>query len=95
VLNGLPKTAVRLGLAHMVRHRPNCVKWKLREGMAINLMTVYALASVCEASIRLDVFDDEWDAGHPTIVEPWRSNWARITPFFACTIGLMNLVQIL
>jgi putative transposase len=77
-----PKTAVQLCLVHMVRHSLNYVSWKLRKAVAADLRTIYAASTVDEASIRLDEFDDKWGADYPTIVKSWRSNWARITPFF-------------
>ena len=77
-----PKTAVQLCLVHMVRHSLNYVSWKLRKAVAADLKTVYAGATADEAAIRLNEFDDKWGADYPTIVKSWRSNWARITPFF-------------
>ena len=77
-----PKTAVQLCLVHMVRHSLNYVSWKLRKAVAADLKTIYAAATMDEAQIRLNEFDDKWGADYPTIVKSWRSNWARITPFF-------------
>ncbi|MFM6999654.1 MAG: IS256 family transposase [Limnohabitans sp.] len=77
-----PKSAVQLCIVHMVRHSLNYVSWKLRKEIAADLKTVYAASTVDEAAIRLNEFDDKWGADYPTIVKSWRSNWARITPFF-------------
>jgi putative transposase len=77
-----PKTAVQLCLVHMVRHSLNYVSWKLRKAVAADLKTIYAASTVDEAQIRLNEFDDKWGVDYPTIVKSWRSNWARITPFF-------------
>lgn len=77
-----PKAAVQLCLVHMVRHSLNYVSWKLRKAVAADLKAVYAASTVDEAAIRLNEFDDKWGADYPTIVKSWRSNWARITPFF-------------
>jgi putative transposase len=77
-----PKTAVQLCIVHMVRHSLNYVSWKLRKEIAADLKTVYAASTVDEAAMRLNEFDDKWGAHYPTIVKSWRSNWARITPFF-------------
>ena len=77
-----PKTAVQLCLVHMVRHSLNYVSWKLRKAVAADLKAIYAASTVDEAAIRLNEFDDKWGTDYPTIVKSWRSNWARITPFF-------------
>jgi putative transposase len=66
----------------MVRHSLNYVSWKLRKDVAADLKAVYAASTVDEAHSRLKEFDDKWGADYPTIVKSWRSNWARITPFF-------------
>ena len=77
-----PKTAVQLCIVHMVRHSLNYVSWKLRKEIAAELKTVYGAATMDEAAIRLNEFEAKWGADYPTIVKSWRSNWARITPFF-------------
>lgn len=77
-----PKTSVQLCIVHMVRHSLNYVSWKLRKAVAADLKTVYAAATADEAAIRLDEFEDKWGVDYPTIIKSWRSNWARITPFF-------------
>ena len=77
-----PKAAVQLCIVHMVRHSLNYVSWKMRKPVAADLRGVYAAATAAEAHIRLQEFEGKWGADYPTIVKSWRSNWARITPFF-------------
>ncbi len=77
-----PKTAVQLCIVHMVRHSLNYVSWKLRKELAAGLRTIYVSSSADEAKQRLDEFEQEWGADYPSIVKSWRSNWARIIPFF-------------
>ena len=69
-------------LVHMVRHSLNYVSWKRRKEIAAELKTVYAASTVDEAHIRLGEFEDKLGVDYPTMVKSWRSNWARITPFF-------------
>ena len=68
---------------HLVRYSLNYVSWKLRKTVAANLRTIYTAATVEEAEIRLDEFEDKWGADFPSIIQSWRRNWARIIPFFA------------
>jgi len=77
-----PKTAVQLCIVHMVRYSLNYVSWKLRKEVADALRAVYTSATVEEAEQRLDEFEQQWGADYPSIVRSWRSNWARIIPFF-------------
>lgn len=77
-----PKTAVQLCIVHMVRNSLNYVGWKLRKVVAADLRNIYTAATENEAQMRLQEFEDKWGTDYPTIVKSWRSNWARITPFF-------------
>ena len=50
------------------------VSWKLRKVVTADLKTVYAAATVGEAAIQLNEFEDKWGADYPTIVKSWCSN---------------------
>ncbi len=77
-----PQTAVQLCIVHMVRHSLNYVSWKMRKAVAADLRAIYAAATVDDAQIRLQAFEDKWGQDYPTIGKSWRANWPRITPFF-------------
>lgn len=77
-----PKTAVQLCIVHMVRYSLNYVGWKLRKEVAADLRVIYTAATADEAEKRLDEFDAKWGQDYAAIVNSWRSNWARIIPFF-------------
>ena len=77
-----PKTAVQLCIVHMVRNSLNYVSCKLRKVVAADLHGIYTAATEQEAQTRLQEFEDKWGSDYPTIVNSWRANWARITPFF-------------
>lgn len=77
-----PKTAVQLCIVHMVRHSLNYVSWKLRKEIAADLRDIYTAATVEEAEKQLTALEAKWGEDYPSIVQSWRRNWARITPFF-------------
>lgn len=77
-----PQTAVQLCVVHMVRHSLNYVSWKMRKAVASDLRTVYTAATLEAARVALDEFEQKWGADYPPIVQSWRRNWDRITPFF-------------
>ena len=77
-----PQTAVQLCLVHMVRHSLNYVSWKMRKAVAADLRSVYAATTLEAARAALDAFEQQWGAEYPPIVQSWRRNWDRITPFF-------------
>ena len=78
-----PQTTVQLCIVHLVRHSLNYVGWKDRKQVAADLKIIYSAASEAEAEQRLAEFSLKWDARFPTIAKSWRSNWARVIPFFA------------
>src|SRR5258708_8105158 len=77
-----PQTEVQLCIVHLVRYSLNYVGWKQRKEVAADLKTIYTSATEAEAEQRLNEFSLKWDAKFPTIVKSWRSNWARVIPFF-------------
>jgi len=77
-----PQTAVQLCLVHMVRHSLNYVSWKMRKAVAADLRSVYAATTLEAARAALDAFEQQWGSDYPPIVQSWRRNWDRITPFF-------------
>jgi putative transposase len=77
-----PKTAVQLCIVHLVRYSLNFVSWKLRKEVAADLRTIYQAATAAEAEQRLVEFEAKRGADYPSIVQSWRRNWERITPFF-------------
>ncbi len=78
-----PQTEVQLCIVHLVRHSLNYVGWKQRKEVAGTLKTIYTAATEAEAEQRQAEFSLKWDAKFPTIAKSWRSNWARVIPFFA------------
>ncbi len=78
-----PQTTVQLCIVHLVRHSLNYVGWKQRREVAADLKLIYTAATDGEAEQRLAEFSLKWDAKFPMIAKSWRSNWARVIPFFA------------
>ena len=67
----------------LARRSLTYVSWKQRKAVAADLRAVYTSATVDEAGAALDAFALTWDATYPQIAKSWRSNWARVIPFFA------------
>jgi putative transposase len=78
-----PHAEVQLCLVHLVRHSLNYVSWKQRKTVAGDLRSIYTATTEAEAASALDAFAATWDRQYPQIAKSWRTNWARITPFFA------------
>jgi putative transposase len=77
-----PNTAVQLCIVHLVRYSLNFVSWKFRKDVAADLRTIYQAATAAEAEQRLAEFEVKRGTDYPSIVQSWRRNWERVTPFF-------------
>ena len=77
-----PKTDVQLCIVHMVRYSLNYVSWKMRKEIAADLRSIYAAATLEEAELQMDAFEEKWADTYPPIIQSWRRNWSRIIPFF-------------
>jgi len=77
-----PKTDVQLCIVHMVRYSLNFVSWKMRKEVAADLRAIYAAATIEEAELQMDAFEEKWAEAYPPICQSWRRNWNRIIPFF-------------
>ncbi len=78
-----PDAEVQLCIVHLVRNSLNFVSWKQRKEVAADLRKIYTATTVNEAGTALDAFALKWDQAYPQIAKSWRSNWARVIPFFA------------
>jgi putative transposase len=78
-----PEAQVQLCIVHLVRHSLNYVGWKQRKEVAADLQSIYRAATREDAELKLSEFAEKWDTQFPTISRSWRSNWERVTPFFA------------
>jgi putative transposase len=87
-----PQAQVQLCIVHLVRHSLNYVGWKQRKEVAADLQTIYRAATRQEAELRLSEFAEKWDEQFPTISKPWRSNWERVTPFFAYPADIRRVI---
>jgi len=70
----------------------NYVGWKQRKEVASDLQTIYRAAPREEAESQLAAFAQKWDTQFPTISRSWRSNWERITPFFAYPADIRRVI---
>ena len=61
----------------------NYVGWNQRKEVVADLKKIYTAATESEAEQMLDEFGAKWDTKFPMIAKSWRSNWARVIPFFA------------
>jgi putative transposase len=90
--NVFPKTQVQLCIVHMVRHSLKFVGYKQRKEVAQDLKRIYTSATEIEAEQMLEEFATKWDTKFGMISKSWRSNWARIIPFFAHPAEIRKII---
>jgi putative transposase len=89
-LKGLPeaiesvfaKTQVQLCIVHQVRNSLAFVSYKDRKAVAADLKAIYTAATLGEAEVKLDEFDEKWSGRYAMIAKSWRANWLRLIPMF-------------
>jgi Transposase and inactivated derivatives len=78
-----PKTQIQLCIVHMVRHSLKYVGWKERKEVAADLKAMYTSSTAELAESALEDLERKWNSSYPLIAKSWRTNWQRVTPFFA------------
>jgi len=78
-----PQTIVQTCIVHMIRSSLRLVAWGNRRQLAQGLKPVYQAATADDALEALEAFEQSWGSQYPSIVRSWRTNWERVTPFFA------------
>jgi putative transposase len=87
-----PLTTVQTCIVHMVRNSLRLVAWRNYKAIATDLRLIYTADTVSEAEAALKAFERSWDNQYPSISKSWRSNWNRVTPFFAFTKDIRRVV---
>lgn len=78
-----PQAEVQQCIVHAVRASLNYVNWKERKAVAADLRPVYRATTAEQGRQALEEFDGKWGGKYPPIVNLWRTNWERLSTFFA------------
>lgn len=78
-----PKTQVQLCVVHLIRNALAYVSEKDRKEVAGDMKAIYRAVSAEAAEFELECFAEKWGRKYPMTVQVWRTNWARVIPFFA------------
>jgi putative transposase len=58
----------------------------------VALKPIYQAPGVDAAAEALDEFEIEWGDRYPAIVDLWRRNWERFTPFLAFDPAIRKII---
>jgi putative transposase len=78
-----PEAEVQQCIVHAVRASLNYVNWKERKAVAADLKPIYRATTEEQGRQALAEFATKWGGKYQPIVNLWKSNWERLSPFFA------------
>lgn len=79
-------------VVHLIRNSIKYCSWKDRKAVTKALKPIYQAATVEAAADALDDFELEWGDRYPAIVDLWRRNWERFTPFLAFDPAIRKII---
>jgi putative transposase len=87
-----PNTTVQTCVVHLIRNSIRYCSWKDRKAVAKALRPIYQAPSIDASADALDGFELEWGDQYPAIVDLWRRNWERFTPFLAFDAAIRKII---
>ncbi len=78
-----PRATVQTCVVHLIRNSIKFCSWRDRRQVIKTIKPIYQAATAEAAADALDDFELEWGDRYPAIVDLWRRNWERFTPFLA------------
>ena len=90
--NVWPQATVQTCVVHLIRNSIKYCSWKDRKAVTKALKPIYQAPTVEAATDALDTFELEWGDQYPAIVDVWRRNWERFTPFLAFDPAIRKII---
>lgn len=87
-----PQATVQTCVVHLIRNSVRFCSWKDRKALTRALKPIYQAPGVDAAAEALDDFEIEWGDRYPAIVDLWRRNWERFTPFLAFDPAIRKII---
>ena len=87
-----PQAIVQTCVVHLLRNAFRFCSYKDRKAIAKALRPIYTALNEAVAADALDQFELDWGDRYPGIVQLWRSNWERFSPFLAYPIEIRTII---
>lgn len=87
-----PKTAVQSCIVHQVRNTHKYIASKDSKEAIAEMKQVYQATSKDEGEMHLDAFEQKWGKKYPVVVKSWRSNWDKLSTFFAYPEAIRRII---
>ncbi len=87
-----PHATVQTCVVHLIRNSTKYCSWKDRKAVIASLKPIYRAATVDAAADALDDFELEWGDRYAAVVDLWRRNWDRFTPFLQFPAEIRRII---
>lgn len=87
-----PNATVQTCVVHLIRNSIKYCSWKDRKKVVAALKPIYTAVTAEAAVDAMDTFEIEWGQQYPAIVDLWRRNWERFTPFLAFDPAIRKII---
>lgn len=87
-----PQATVQTCVVHLIRNTIRFISWKDRKAVIAALKPMYQAPTTEAALSALGEFETEWGGQYPAIVDLWRRNWERFTPFLEFDPAIRKII---
>jgi transposase-like protein len=87
-----PKTDVQLCLVHQMRNSMKYISWKDLKPCIKDLKQIYKAVNEKMGLHYLDEAEKKWGDKYAVIFKSWRSNWDRLSRFFAYSPAIRRII---
>jgi len=87
-----PQAEIQKCVVHQIRNSLKYVSWKDKKELSSDLKKVYGAATLEEAELRMDEFEEKWADKYPHIIKSWRTNWQQLMTYFKYPLELRKLM---
>jgi transposase-like protein len=87
-----PRAEIQKCVVHQIRNSLRYVSWKDKKELSLDLKKVYGAATLEEAELRIDKFEEKWGNKYPHVIKSWRTNWEELMAYFKYPFELRKLM---
>jgi len=87
-----PQAEIQKCVVHQIRNSLRYVSWKDKKELSSDLKKVYGAATLEEAELRMDEFEEKWGNKYPHVIKSWRTNWEELMAYFKYPLELRKLM---
>ena len=87
-----PLAEVQRCVVHQIRNSLKYVSWKEKKVFAQDLKKVYGAATLEEAAVNMDAFEEKWGDKHAHAVKSWRTNWNALMSYFRHPVEIRKIM---